>query len=207
MSTTTHWDDHGVASLVQSRTTSATLPVILCAPHGGNAVDGDQSETLLERSPVSPSTPGGGGGSGRGVSLVADVGTSQLLEEIDRRLVRKCSGDVAGFATATDAAAAVVARFHRKYVDANRSLRDEKAVAVHPSCARGRDVHNFYHYTIETAVISLASRFCQEGAPSSDSMGGDGGAKHEKHEKEIRLLLLDVHGQCKFPDKLLIGTW
>lgn len=204
MGTVVPWDDHGVASLVQSRITSATLPVILCAPHGGNAVDGDQSETLRERPPVSPSTHSCGGG--RSVSLVADVGTSQLLEEIDRRLSRKCCGDASGFATVTDAAAAVVARFHRKYVDANRSLGDEQAVAVHPACARGRDVHNCYHHTIEAAIGSLGSRFREQGVSPLGSMGGGDGAKQEAHEKEIRLLLLDVHGQCKFGNKLLIGT-
>ncbi|CAN0258753.1 unnamed protein product, partial [Hapterophycus canaliculatus] len=167
------------------------------------AVDGDQAETLLERPPVSPSTRGGCGGS---ISLVADVGTSQLLEEIDRRLARKCSVDTNGFATAVDAPAAVVALFHRKYVDANRSFADENAVAVHPSCTRGRDVHACYHRTIEAAIGSLGSRFTPQRASASHSMGGDDCTKQEEDEKGIRLLLLDVHGQCKFANKLLIGT-
>ncbi|CAN0173086.1 unnamed protein product [Scytosiphon promiscuus] len=160
MGTAVPWDDLGVTSLVQSRTFGAKLPVILCAPHGGNAVDGDQSETLLERPPVSPSRRSGGGG--RSISLVADVGTSQLLEEIDQKLARKCCVNAGIFVTATDAPAAVVARFHRKYVDANRSQGDDEAVAVHPSSTRARDVHDYYHRTIETAVRLLGFRFTKQ---------------------------------------------
>ncbi|CAM9962661.1 unnamed protein product, partial [Ectocarpus fasciculatus] len=205
-----HWDDHGVASLVQSRTISAALPVVLCAAHGGNAVDGDQSETLLHRPVVNPLPRGGVDVPGKtrlaGVNLVADVGTSQLLEEIDRRLTQKCSScGNGGFATAVRAPAAVVARFHRKYVDANRPLEDEGAMAVHPSCTRAREVHQSYHRTIETAIGALETRCCwkQAARPSSRNRK----QRDEDCEKETpRLLLLDVHGQCKLVDKVLIGT-
>lgn len=229
------WDDQGVTSLVQTRIESAALPVVLCAPHGGNAVDGDQSETLLERPVVSPPPKDGenGGSSGKTsrsptVSLVADIGTAQLLEEIDRRIIRKYSsgGDNdAGFATAAvDAPAAVVARFHRKYVDANRSLENECAVATHPSCARAREVHKRYHRAIEAAIGALGSRCCHaklssslgssssiRGKTEEKGEGGGGGTGKggvERHEgKDMRLLLLDIHGQSKFVDKVIIGTW
>lgn len=180
-----------MASLVQSRTASARLPVVLCAPHGGNAVDGDQAETLLERPTDAASgkgKSGGGGSSSRHVNLVADMGTSQLLEEIDRRVTRKCSGvDLA-------APAAVVARFHRKYIDANRRLEDGSAVAVHPCCARAKEVHGRYHRAIETAVGELLLLRCGEEEGLVD-------------RARRRLLLLDVHGQHKYVDKVLIGTW
>lgn len=232
------WDDHGVASLVQARTESATLPVVLCAPHGGNAADGDQSETLLERPVVSPlprDVDNGGSGEKRRaptVSRVADVGTAQLLEEIDRRITRKYSsgGGDGGFATAAvDAPAAVVARFHRKYVDANRPLENESAVATHPSCARAREVHMRYHRAIEAAISALGSRCGRKKMPSSPlgssrgqkegeegvegkEEGGGGvtgkGSEEEQNErKDARLLLLDIHGQSKFVEKVIIGTW
>lgn len=202
------WDDHGVTTLVQARHISATLPVVLCAPHGGNAVDGDQSETLLVRPSIPPTNNTAGGGEssratrGGAVSLIADVGTLQLVEEIDRRLTRKFfSGE--GFATAVDAPAVVVARFHRKYVDANRPLEDTSAVAVHPSCLRAKEVHECYHGAIKTAVRALGSRGWGKAGVSS----GNGLQEGVEGERQSRLLLLDVHGQCKFVDKVLIGTW
>lgn len=183
---TSSWDDHGVASLVQSRTVSATLPLVLCAPHGGNAVDGDQAETLLERPDGSTTTSSIAGSPGRSVNLVADAHTSQLVEEIDRRVARKFGGG--GGASAS----VVIARFHRKYVDANRPLRDESAVAVHPLCARAREVHEYYHRAIEAAVSGVLARSRGRGVPPAEGRRG---------------LLLDVHGQAKFEDKVLIGTW
>lgn len=199
------WDDHGITTLVQARHISATLPVVLCAPHGGNAVDGDQSETLLERPAAGPPTSAAGGGEssragGAGVSLVADVGTLQLLEEIDLRLTQKFSSGEGGFARAVDAPAVVVARFHRKYVDANRSLDESSAVAVHPLCLRAKKVHEYYHGAIETAVRALGSSDCTRAGASSAIW-------RVESERQSRLLLLDVHGQCKFVDKVLIGTW
>ncbi len=190
------WDDQGTSSLVQARHVSATLPILLCAPHGGNAVDGDQAETLLERSSLT----------GGAVSLIADVGTSQLLEEIDRRLTRKYSAGEEGFATAVEAAGAVVARFHRKYVDANRPLEGE-TIAVHPSCVRAREVHESYHRAIETALEALGS---SPGGCTKPGTTGRSPNLHEDEPKEVerkrRLLMLDLHGQGKFVDKVLIGT-
>lgn len=206
-----HWDDHGVASLVQSRTVSASLPVVLCAAHGGNAVDGDQSETLLHRPVVNPLSHRGVDVPSKtrsaGVNLVADVGTSQLLEEIDRRLTQKCSSCNGGFATAVRAPAAVVARFHRKYVDANRPLEDEDAMAVHPSCTRAREVHESYHRAIETAIGALESRRCWKQAARASSRNREEQDEEDRGKENPRLLLLDVHGQCKLVDKVLIGTW
>ncbi|CAM9413041.1 unnamed protein product [Ectocarpus sp. 4 AP-2014] len=207
-----HWDDHGVASLVQSRTVSATLPVVLCAAHGGNAVDGDQSETLLQRPVVNPLPRGSVDVPGKtrlaGVNLVADVGTSQLLEDIDRRLTRMCSSSCGngGFATAVRAPAAVVARFHRKYIDANRPLEDEGAMAVHPSCARARGVHQSYHRAIETAIGALESRCCWTQAARPSSRNREERNGEERAKETPRVLLLDVHGQCKLVDNVLIGT-
>ncbi|CAM9212632.1 unnamed protein product [Ectocarpus sp. 13 AM-2016] len=205
-----HWDDHGVASLVQSRTISATLPVVLCAAHGGNAVDGDQSETLLQRPVVNPLPRGNVDVPGKprlaGVNLVADVGTSQLLEEIDRRLTHKCSScGNGGFTTAVRAPAAVVARFHRKYIDANRPLEDEDAMAVHPSCAKARGVHQSYHRAIETAIGALESHSCWTQAERPRSKNQERN-EEERGEETPRVLLLDVHGQCKLVDNVLIGT-
>lgn len=195
---TSSWDDHGVASLVQCRTVTATLPLVICAPHGGNAVDGDQAETLLERpdSNTINSSFSGGTTSGSGVvSLIADAGTSQLVEEIDRRVARKFGGG--GGDGDAFLASVVIARFHRKYIDANRPLGDEGAVAVHPSCARARKVHEYYHHAIEAAVNGVLARSRGDGGSSVHPAEGGGG----------RGLLLDVHGQTAFDDKVLIGTW
>ncbi|CAN0033103.1 unnamed protein product [Ectocarpus sp. 6 AP-2014] len=206
-----HWDDHGVTSLVQSRTVSATLPVVLCAAHGGNAVDGDQSETLLQRPVVNPLPRGSVDVPGKArlarVNLVPDVGTSQLLEEIDRRLTHKCSScGNGGFATAVRSPAAVVARFHRKYVDANRPLEDEDAMAVHPSCTRAWGVHQSYHQAIETAIGALESRFCWTQAARPSGRNREERDEEERGKETPRVLLLDVHGQCKSVDNVLIGT-
>lgn len=193
---TSFWDDHGVETLVQRRTISATLPVVFCAPHGGNAVDGDQAETLLERPEfvTEESNIANNSSSGRGarnINIVADTGTSQLVEEIDRRVARKCANDGEMGA----AAAVVVARFHRKYVDANRSLDDASAVAVHPLCPRAKELHEKYHASVEeaTTVGRVNSENQQQG--------------QQGQQKRSLLLLLDIHGQHKFDEKVLIGTW
>lgn len=208
------WDDHGVASLVQSRTKSTTLSIILCAPHGGNAVDGDQAETLLERSVAIGSSTDDSATTHCSMNVVADVGTSQLLEEIDHQLTRNCgqlyadrSRAAVGPAEASSnvdvppgVAAAVVARFHRKYVDANRSLDDGDARAVHPSCARAHDAHRCYHSAIAVAV----EHACQL---ARVRRGRDRNNEPTTIVKDgCRPLLLDIHGQDKFADKVLIGT-
>lgn len=180
------WDDHGTTSLVQSRTISSNLRVILCAPHGGNAVDGNQAEMLLERQDFK--VPGIHNGinnaSNSKMNVVADVGTAQLLEEIDRRVTRTM-GAFGGSDDTVSFVGAAVARFHRKFVDTNRALEDESAVAVHPGCATaGGAVHGEYHRAIDAAVGHCLAR-----------------------DREARVLLIDVHGQSKFVDKVLVGTW
>lgn len=177
------WDDHGTESLVQARTIGANLAVILCAPHGGNSMDGNQAEELQEREAFA--TVNSGKCSKASFSVVTDIKTTQLLEAIDYRLKGwatdwRCDRD-------GGLAGAVAARFHRKYIDANRALDDEGAVAVHPGCERAADVHEYYHKAIESAV-----EVCS------------GSSVHRREGS--RVLLLDVHGQTKFVDNVLIGT-
>lgn len=174
------WDDHGISSLVQSRTISANFPVVLCAPHGGNAIDGNQAEELRERGDFNPCEESES--TKANLKVTADVKTAQLLEAIDCRLKQKILAESCDGACWTGA---VVARFHRMYIDANRALEDKDAVAVHPSCAKAAEVHERYHRAIESAIEVCSDRRHREGA---------------------RVLLLDIHGQMKFVDKVLIGT-
>lgn len=175
------WDDHGIPSLVQSRTVSANLPIVLCAPHGGNAMDGNQVEELRER--VDLTLCEGNASIKANLKVIPDVKTAQLLEAIDYRLKQKTHAESYGGGCS---AGAVVARFHRKYIDANRALNDEDAVAVHRCCAKAAEVHECYHRAIESAVeVCSAGRHRREG---------------------IRVLLLDIHGQIKLVDNVLIGT-
>jgi hypothetical protein len=51
--------------------------LVLTAPHGGNETDGEQQTAFTPR----PDLPG--------VSVLQDVGTAALLEEIDRRVMSK----------------------------------------------------------------------------------------------------------------------
>jgi hypothetical protein len=65
------------ASLISSRVCEGQLPLVLTAPHGGNETDGEQQSSFVPR----PDVPG--------VSILQDVGTAALLEEIDRRVLSK----------------------------------------------------------------------------------------------------------------------
>jgi hypothetical protein len=69
------------------------------------------------------------------------------------------------------------------YIDANRSLNEPDEVAVAPGCAAASELHDLYHYTIDAAVRRIA-------------------ASH----RHGRVLLLDIHGQAKHPEAILIGT-
>jgi N-formylglutamate amidohydrolase len=104
-------DDNGVQSLVQARVSDAFLPIILTAPHGGKEATGDQVSYLEARPEFE-----------KNIRIVADVGTAQLLEAIDAQLLLKTG----------HACFSVVARFHRKFIDANRDFRDPEAIAFVP---------------------------------------------------------------------------
>ncbi|CAM9243029.1 unnamed protein product [Chrysoparadoxa australica] len=133
-------DDGGGTSLVCYRCSGAQLPVVLTAPHGGNAEFGHQSTRFLPRPDDMP-----------GVRTLADVGTAQLLEEIDGKL-QQLTGKSPYM---------VVARFHRMYIDANRDVDVPAEYATCPGCTEARETHLRYHYSIDRCVRSIKA-CCRE---------------------------------------------
>lgn len=116
-------DDDGDYSLVCSITRAATLPVVLSAPHGG--CDSDGQARLMK-----PRTSG---------IRIADSSTDLLGSALAKEL-RSMSRD-------TFTPALVLARFHRRYADANRDGVDEPW-----GCERGRAAHALYHERLRNAT-------------------------------------------------------
>jgi len=131
-----------------------TLPIILTAPHGGRmAVPGVAQRTI-------PDPPDG-------TSFVTDFDpeTDRLALGIATRIKALTQHDVY----------LVVARFNRKYIDANRPPR----IAFDDPAAR--PYYDLYHGSVRHFVDEIRAR--------------------HPHG-----LLIDVHGQHKFPDALVRGT-
>ena len=136
-------------ALVEVQT--GTLPVIIVAPHGGS-----------EKVPGVPERMGVGV---KQFATVRDTGTDKLAKafaaDLERQLGKKPW--------------LIVARFDRKYVDANRSA--DQAYEVKEAKA----YYDAYHVPLVAALKAVK----------------------EKHSNGI---LLDIHGQGKYPDALLRGT-
>ncbi|CAM9720258.1 unnamed protein product [Phaeothamnion confervicola] len=128
-------DDVGDRPLLESRI-NGVLPVVLCAGHGGD--DTLQETRLAERPAGEP-----------GVKTLADVGTAQLLEELERRIATKTGANCS----------IVIAKFHRRFIDVNRDASMPKEHAV--ACAEGRRLHEAYHAAVDAAVgrLMTANRF------------------------------------------------
>ena len=136
-------------ALVEVQT--GTLPVIIVAPHGGS-----------EKVPGVPERMGVGV---KQFATVRDTGTDKLAKafaaDLERQMGKKPW--------------VIVARFDRKYIDANRSA--DQAYEVKDAKA----YYDAYHTPLVAALKAVK----------------------EKHGNGI---LLDVHGQGKYPDALLRGT-
>jgi N-formylglutamate amidohydrolase len=136
-------------ALVEVQT--GTLPVIIVAPHGGS-----------EKVPGVPERMGVGV---KQFATVRDTGTDKLAKafaaDLERQMGKKPW--------------LIVARFDRKFVDANRSPDQAYEVKGAKAC------YDAYHAPLVGALKAVK----------------------EKHGNGI---LLDVHGQGKYPDALLRGT-
>jgi N-formylglutamate amidohydrolase len=128
-------------------TRTGQLPILITVPHGGSAVIPD----------VLPRTRGIRG---------TDAATIELAEALARHLT----------ATLGAQPYLVVARFHRKYIDANRA---EGEAFESP---QARPAYDAYHRHIRQFIAQIREHF-------------PGGA-----------LLLDVHGQAEDPDVVHRGT-
>jgi N-formylglutamate amidohydrolase len=134
---------------------SGTLPIILTAPHGGQMAVPGIAPRNIEGKPK---------------------GGSSYVTDWDPETDRLAQGIAAGIETLTrQTPYLVVARFDRKYIDANRA----PAIAFDNPAARPYYEH--YHRSIRRFVDQVR-------------------ANHAAG------LLIDVHGQHKFPDSLVRGT-
>ena len=127
-----YWTDTGAHTLVRVLA-SCAMPVIITAPHGGSASHAHQSHYLEER----PTRPG--------IAKLADGGTAELAMAIVGELGRLSGGRHP---------AAVIARFHRRYVDANRSLAPKQAAVAGPN---GKACYDRYHAGTYAVACSLVS--------------------------------------------------
>jgi N-formylglutamate amidohydrolase len=127
--------------------TPGTLPLLLTAPHGGTQPLG-----------MVPARQ-------KGVT-VRDAGTSELAEQVAAALQSRTG----------ERPYVVIARFSRKFVDANRA----QAEAIESAAAE--PAYRQYHGQIAAYVAELK-------------------AKHPKGA-----LMVDVHGQSQAPDTLFRGT-
>jgi N-formylglutamate amidohydrolase len=134
---------------------AGTLPIILTAPHGGRmAMPGVDRRTPPSRLPA-------------GATFVTGF---------DPETDRLALGIAAGIRALTKRDVYfVVARFNRRYIDANRPPR----IAFDQPAAR--PYYELYHQSIRRFVDEVRAR--------------------HRHA-----LLIDVHGQHKFPDALVRGT-
>lgn len=129
------------------------LPIILTAPHGGRETVPGVAVRNIEGKPKPQYNIGG------------DPGTDVVIQAMAREIRALTGRDVY----------MVMARFDRKYIDANRA----PGIAFdHPAAA---PYYEFYHQSIRRFVDEIRTTY---------SAG----------------LLIDVHGQQKFPDHLIRGT-
>lgn len=121
----------GTADLVAAE--SGSLPIVLTAPHGGEeAVPG-----------VEPREVAGKPAGGSGYVITRDGGTEQLAHGVALE-IRRITGRGVHL---------VVARFHRKYIDANRPT----PIAFDGAAAR--PYYERYHEAVRRFVDEVRSRF------------------------------------------------
>ena len=162
--------------LVLFRRESASLPVLITAPHGGCLKFGKQSEQFLRRDTVHSgreASSSNGAAESPPVVTKGDLYTLDLLTELDAELTR-----LTGHRPYV-----VAARFHRRFVDANRNRAAPEEVAVNPDCPSAAALYDHYHAAVDACV--------------AHALTWNPGA---------RLLVLDVHGQARYLDHIVLGT-
>lgn len=147
-------------SAVLIRCSGAHLPIILTAPHGGS-LSSPVSQILKARTP------------GKGICTKSDLHTLRLLNNIDDHIHRLCGMHPH----------IVAARYHRKYIDANRDSEIAAQQPYHPKCKSSRAAYEEYHQSIEDCIAH-----CQQLWPHTS------------------VLLLDIHGQRIYQDHIVLGT-
>ena len=147
-------------SAVLLRCQTAELPIILTAPHGGSK-SFPMSRSMKARVP------------GQQVCTKSDMHTIRLLGNIDDAVFKMC-----GLRPHV-----VAARFHRKYIDANRNYEVLEQHAYHPDCELARSAYQDYHRCIEECVVHCRQLF-----------------------PDKVILLLDIHGQKLYDDYIVLGT-
>ena len=136
-------------------TQTGSLPIILTAPHGGREpISGIPPRNLEGKKDIVTYTAGG------------DPGTDIIVQVMAREIRALTGKDVY----------MVMARFDRKFIDANRG----PAIAYDNPASE--PYHQHYHQSIRRFVDEIRATY-----PAG--------------------LLIDVHGQRKFPDHLVRGTW
>ena len=130
-----------------------SLPILITAPHGGYAEFNNQSIKFIERE-------------GGNIVKDKDLFTLELSAEIDKylrdRLNRKPHY--------------VGALFHRKYIDANRTERQEEyAYMYNENNHAGKDIYQKYHTKIKDCIANILSI-------------------NQNRLIDSKLLLLDIHG-------------
>lgn len=109
--------------------TAGDLPIVLTAPHGG-------SEALANTPPRQPT-------GARSFVVVRDTNTAELTERIAAALEQETG----------KRPYMVIARFHRKYADANRSATD---AYDHPN---GKKQYDAFHESVRDAVDDVRRRW------------------------------------------------
>ena len=136
-------------------TQTGSLPIILTAPHGGREpIPGIPPRNLEGKRDIVTYRAGG------------DPGTDIIVQVMAREIRALTGKDVY----------MVMARFDRKFIDANRG----PAIAYDNPASE--PYHQHYHQSIRRFVDEIRATY-----PAG--------------------LLIDVHGQRKFPDHLVRGTW
>ena len=136
------------------------LPIVITAPHGGKMAPPNVAERVLR--PQS------------GDSKLSDLYSQELALDIDKHIT-ECTGRFPFV---------VMANFHRKYIDANRSI-DENPFNMESESV-GKAIFNRYHSLVQMCVEE-AQTVAQPGQ---------------------KVLLLDIHG-CKHNEdvmSLILGT-
>lgn len=174
---------------IRCRLDSATLPVLLTAPHGGVL-----GLCLLERPSLAR------------VVKKRDKHTIELLDLIDQHIKRRLKGHLAH---------TVVANFHRRHIDANRNADSPDEAAHHPRCDLGRQLHQQYHTLIERCLehcTSFSTPRTDLSLPVPVASGAAAGGKigngwnSDSGGAPQRILHLDIHGVKKYSDFVVVGT-
>ena len=148
--------DYRIANLVANH--RGTLPVLVTCPHGGRAAPDDVPERTGKKTP-----------SGCDFEKSSDLHTSEIAQGVAQRML-----DLFG-----EAPYVVVAQFHRKFIDANRSRACAFESAAAARC------YDEYHHTLRGFVDDIRAEH-----------GGLG-------------LLFDIHGTAGIasdPADVYLGT-